>query len=720
MSTLLEEIRQRRTARAEQAMAMLEMVPLSDAATRYSLLSTAGHYLNDTSIKDKWVELAATETDTRLKADMLQRLAMEGWANISNKEQLLNLLLSGLQQDEARDIVLYMLGQWSLTDKRARTRLMEFYQQQNNAGTSSRILSWLLVPTDADEADIAFYISVLNKISPAEKLVLVNRLLLQNRLGTEQLEKLLQPEEPAAIKEMVLRYCLDRSVVPEAALCNLAKTDPSPMLRSWSIQLLALAGVQHAAVTDTLLQAATHDPDAGVQQTALRVFEYSLTLTPENIDYFCRQLLDEKHAGTVQQLLRLLAPYTAQSEPLCQALLQLLEKDIQTPLATALYHILGRLLPTRPQLFGYFLAAYEKEQHDDCKTAILQAITRVASLDTSLNSFYLKAAQAPSPAIREWGIRGILLAPLTEENTALFTEAAPVLLQANIHAGLRLLLAKKISCIPRPNAAVLQVFSRLADHETDENIRAVCTRVQEKAIAQSGGENINWEQWLHKAEVEHDLSGIFPHIWLFYQDHPQMAQRILWSALNPANSSSLYQAGVSDVEILRFLYVHAGVDDNMSRYALNQLLHTDLGNESKFKYYLLILKGNPSFAELQDGLWQLLEKRGSYINLIQLDELNTLVWGTALETIFRQHMLQQTTAAGLLPYLRYLAANNSWQPVPDLLKAAVQLPGITGDRDVQQALQECCRHCGIDLDTLLRTAAAPAPGFADAEPGFAD
>ena len=720
MSALLDEIKERRKAGTEQASMMLDMVPSSDMETRYSLLSTASHFLNDVTIKEKWISLIAGETDTRLKADMLYRLAAEGWQQIANKEQLVTLLSDALQQDESRNIILSMLGKLSLTDKKARQKLMDFYRQQNNAAVSGIILSWLLIPADASEEDIAFYLSILDTVDEQDKLVLVNRLLLQDKLGREQLEKLLRPDEPASIKAMVLRYCLDRSVVPEEALCTLIQSDKNTALRTWCIQLLALQGISNPRTTAVILQTGMQDPDTGVRQAALHVFEYSLSLTPATIDYLCQVLQQEKSLDTALLLLRMLAPYTAHSESLCQSLLQLLDQHIQTPVAVHIYTILGRLVPKKPALFDHFLAAYEKEQHDECKAAILQAITHTVSQGPELNSFYLKALKAPSPVIKEWGIRGLLLVPLTRENTTVIAEAAPVLLETGLNRELRRLLAKKISCIPQPTAAITAVFSRLADHDTDAGIREISAQVQEKAISQSGGESINWEQWLHKADVEHDLSGIFPHIWFFYQDHPEMANRILWSAINPANSSSLYSEQVNDVEILRFLAVNAGVNDDMSRYVLNQLLHADLGYESKFNHYLLILKGNPGNEELKDGLWQLLEKRGRYINLIQLNELHTIIWGAALEAEFSKRMLRQTAVAGILPYIKYLSVNGSWQAAPALLKQAVQLPGMLQDQEFKTAVQECCRNCGVDADELFRTAAPATPGFADEGPGFAD
>jgi hypothetical protein len=720
MNNILDEIKARRTANTEQSLMMLDMVAFSDTETKYSLLATAGHYLQDPAIIEKWMALIAAETDTRLKADMLYHLAAGGLQAIPDKNYFIELLTGMLQQDESRDIILPLLGRFSITDTVAREKLRTFYTQQDNADTCRQILSWLLIRVDADEADIAFYTALTDKVDEADKMVLVNRLLLQDRLTPASIEKLLQPEEPSSIKEMVLRYCVDRSLIFEAALCHLIRVDKSPLLRKWSIQLLAVHGIRERNVTDTILHALKQDPDAGVRQAARNVFQYSISLTPANIDYLCTCLLTEKDTAAAAQLLQLLAPYTERNEPLTNALLHLLEQDIPATLAVQLYDILGRQVPVRYPLFEKFITAYEKEQRDDCKAIILKSITAAVTFGDELNAFYAKALEAPSTAIKEWAIRGFLLIPLTAENTAVVAAAAPVLLHRELSQPLRLLLAKKISCIPQLPSATVQVFSRLADHETNEQIRDVCTKVQEQAITQSGGEHINWEQWLHKANVAHDFSGIFPHLWLFYNDNPQMANRILMAALDPDSSGSLYQESVSDVEILGFLAVNAGIDEQMSRYALHQLLHTNLGNESKFKQYLLVLKSNPAAAELKEGLWLLLEKRSRYIPLIQLDELMRMVWGTGLEAEFRRRLLQQTTIAGVLPYMQYLAANSTWEPAPDFLKAALQIPGMTEEADFKEVLRTACRNGGWDMEELLRTAAPVATRQTDDGPGFAD
>jgi hypothetical protein len=720
MSHISDEIKARRAANTEQSLMMLDMVPLSDTDTKYSLLASAAHYLQDSAIIEKWIALLAAETDTGLKADMLYRLAAGGLQAIPEKNYFIELLSGMLQQDESRDIILPLLGRFSITDNIAREKLRAFYTQQDNADTRRQILSWLLIRVDADEADIAFYTSLTDQVDEADKLVLVNRLLLQDRLAPAQIEKLLQPEEPSAVKEMVLRYCVDRSLIFEAALCHLIRADKSPLLRKWSIQLLAVHGIREGSITDTILHALQQDPDAGVRQTALHVFRYSISLTPANIDYLCNCLLSEKDMSAATQLLHLLAPYTEQHESLTNALLHLLEQDISVTLAVQLYDILGRQVPVRYPLFEKFITAYEKEQRDDCKAVILKSITSAVTFGDELNAFYAKALEAPSSAIKEWAIRGFLLIPLTPENTDVVAAAAPVLLHQELSQQLRLLLAKKISCIPKLPAATVEVFSRVADHETNSQIRDICTKVQEQAITQSGSAHINWEQWLHKASVTHDLSGIFPHIWLFYNDNLSMANRILMATLDPDSRGALYQESVSDVEILGFLAVNTGIDEQMSRYALHQLLHTDLGNESKFKQYLLVLKSNPAVAELKEGLWLLLEKRSRYIPLIQLDELLHMVWGADLEAEFSKRLLKQTTIAGVLPYMQYLAANNTWEPAIGLLKAALQIPGMTAEAEFKDVLRVACRNCGLDMEELLRTAAPVATRQADDGPGFAD
>jgi hypothetical protein len=713
MSKISEEIKERRSANTEQTLMMLNMVPLSDTDTKYSLLSSASHYLNDSRIIEKWIDLIAGETDTRLKADMLQRLSSIGLQQIPDKTRFIELLSASLQQDESRDIILPLLGRFSITDQQARQKLISFYQQQDNADIAGLILSWLLIPLIASPEDLAFYTEILDKADETNKLLITNRLLLQDQLSIQQIEKLLKPEEPLSVKEMVLGFCFDRSIVPEEALSSLILSDKHPQIRIWCIQLLAVHGISTVSLTQTILHALTKDPDAAVRQAALKVFEYSITLTPEIIHFLHEHLAAEKDTTIALQLLHLLEPYAAKSE----LFVDLLNKGLKTVLAVRIYEILGKLVPQRFYLFEKFLTAYEQEQHEDCKAAILKSITAAVSFGNDLNDFYLKALDVPSVVIKEWGIQGILQIPLTKENTAVVAAAAPVLLHTGLNRELRSLLAKKISCIPQLPSDTVQIFIRLLDHETDARIKGICTTVQENAISSEGADNINWEQWLHKADVAHDLSSIFPYIWMYYQDNPVMAKNILWSALNPANSNALYAESVSDVEILRFLSVNNGSDDNLSNYALNKLLNADLGYESSFGQYLLVLKSNPAYEGLKEGLWILLEKRSRYINLILLDQINMIIWGNELESIFRKRMLQQNTAAGIIPYLSYLAVNCTWLPAPELLKSIVHLPFIREDRDASATFKDTCRKCGLDVEELFRIHAQQpteeGPGFAD-------
>jgi hypothetical protein len=736
---ITEEIKARRNNTREQALMLLDMVPVSDTDSKYNLLSSAAGYLNDPEIISKWIGLIALETDTRLQADMLQRIAAGGLQPIPDKDAFINLLSEVLQQNESRDIILPLLGRFSITNLTARQKLMDFYREHNNADTRRQILSWLLVPIESSAADIAFYNEILDETDTTNKLVLVNRLLLQDKMDDEQIAKLLRPVTPEVIKDMVLRFCFDRSIVLEKPLCGLILSDKNPLIRKRCIQLLAVHNISDTTVMATLLQTLQLDPDEAVRYTAMQIFAYSISLTPENIDYLCNCLLQEKNTDLSIQLLQLLAPYSAKNTTLSDALLSLLDKPLQAVIANSLYEILGRQLPVNLSMLDRFVAAYDKEQRDDAKAVILKAISMAnpagsfassssasdisnTSMNASVawNDFYLKALQAPSPAIREWALRAITMIPLTPDNITAVAAAAPALLQQELNRDLRIHLARKISRIPQLSAETVAIFTRIIDHEPNDQLQSIATQVQEKAISHTGGSNINWEQWLYKADVTHETDGIFPHLWIFYEENPEMAKKILYACLNPANSNSLYHQGVSDVEILEFLMVNDGIDEQLVHYAMNKLLQADLGYEGMFHHYLLIIKSNPAVPELKTTLWQLLETRGNNIKLIQLDELLRMVWGSSLEAEFRQRMMQQQTVNGVLPFLKYLGVNNTWEPVPDLLKDVVKLPGIIEDENFRNTLKEVCRNVGMDFDTLMRTAAPPPTKEVEEGPGFAD
>jgi hypothetical protein len=718
---ITEQIKLRRSTTREQALLMLDMVPLSDTDNKYTLLSSVAFYLNDPEVISKWIGVMAAETDTRIQADMLQRLAAGGLQVIPDKDAFILLLSDLLQQNESREVVLSLLGKFSVNDNSARQKLKEFYRLHNNADTRRQILSWLLIPVEASEDDIAFYNEVLEEgADTTDKYLLISRLLLQDKMTHEQIALLLQPITPTVIKDLTLRYCFDRSLVLKAPLCELIRSDKNPVVRKWSIQLLAVHGVSDTDVMATLLKALQSDPDEGIRHAALLVFTYGISLTPVNIEYLCNCLLVEKDTRLSLQLLELMAPYSGKNIILSEAMLSLLERPLQAVVANSIYEILGKLVPTDLSLLDKFIGAYEKEQRDDAKAIILKAIGAARNTGEEWNKFYLKALQAPSRAIREWALKAITMIPLTQENIAAVAAAAPVLLRQELNKDLRIQLAKKISRIPEIPAETLQIFTRIADHETNDQLLSIATTVQEKAISTGGGSLINWEQWLYKADVTHDVNGIFPHLWVFYEENPKMAKKILYACLNPANSNGIYYSGVSDADILEFLMINDGIDDELVHYAMNKLLQADLGYEGMFYHYLLIIKSNPTAPELKSTLWQLLETRGNHINLIQFDELLRKVWGSSLEAEFRQRMLQQQTANGLLPFVKYLSVNNTWEPVPELLKDVARFPGILEDNNLKGALKDACYNTGVDFDTLIRTAAPPPAKEIEEGPGFAD
>jgi hypothetical protein len=140
-------------------------------------------------------------------------------------------------------------------------------------------------------------------------------------------------------------------------------------------------------------------------------------------------------------------------------------------------------------------------------------------------------------------------------------------------------------------------------------------------------------------------------------------------------------------------------------------------------HYLLIIKTNPSVPELKPALWQLLELRGyrNGLNLIQLDELLHIIWGTELENEFKQRIAAQQTVNGLLPYLQYISVNNNWLAAPAVLKSVLEHhAAMLDDSSFSSIFKEACRNAGIDVDRLIRTTVPPPTQKTEEGPGFAD
>jgi hypothetical protein len=717
---ITEEIKARSSSNREQALMLLDMVPAADTENKYNLLAAAAHYLNDPQVLNKWIGLAVTETDTRLRADMLYRITGSNLQAIPDRAAFMHMLTSVLQQDEGRDTVLWLLGKLSLFFPAAKQPLINFYQQHNNAATRGQILSFLLAPREADETDIAFFNSILLETDSEEKRQVISHLLLHDKLNVDQLTMLLQPMTAPAIKELVLRYCIDRSIVPEQPLSIILRIDPEPRFRHWAILLLAVHGVKSIPVLDAIMYALKNDQDATVREAALHVFAYSISLTPETVGYLSYCLSSETNTQLALQLLQFLAPHTAKSPELADALLYLLQQQLHADITRAIYDILGRLVPTHPAILEKFISAYEQEQRDDAKAIILKAL---GSATGDRHELYLKSLKSPAPGIREWGIQGILAIPLTKENVPIVVKAAPALLQPELRLDLRRQLARKISVIPNLPAETVAVFARVSDHERDGELLRCATLAREKAISQTGAASIDWAQWLYKADVSHDLNGIFPHIWFYCHENPGMAKQVLYACLNPANNNALYPHNVSEADILEFMIANFGIDEQLINYATSRLLQADLRYNGMLYHYLLIIKSRPPAPELKPALWQLLELRGyrNGLNLIQFDELLQLVYGNDLENQFKQRIAAQQTANGMLPYLQYISVNNTWSAAPAVLKSVLEHhAALLDDSSFANLFKEACRNAGVDADRLMRTTIPPPAEQVEEGPGFAD
>jgi hypothetical protein len=651
---------------------------------------------------------------------MLYRITGSNLQAVPDPAAFMQMLVSVLQQDEGRDTVLLLLGKLSLSFPAAKQPLIAFYQQHNHADTRRQIMNWLLIPKTTDETDLAFFNSILQETDSEEKRLVIGRLLLHDKLTIDQITQLLQPMTPPAVKELVLRYCIDRSIVPEMPLSVILRIDPEPRFRHWAILLLSVHGVKTVAVLDAIMYALKNDQEARVREAALHVFGYSLSLTPETVAYLNYCLSSETDTQLALRLLQFLAPSTSQSPELADTLFYLLQQNLHASVALSIYDILGRLVPNNPAMQEKFIMAYEQEQRDDAKAIILKALSNTMG---DRHELYLKSLRSPAAGIREWAIRGLLMIPLTRENVPIVIQAAPALLQPELRLELRRQLARKLSVIPNLPAETVAIFARLNDHERDGDILRSATQAQEKAISHSGAASIDWEQWLHKADVSHDLNGIFPHIWFYFHENPDMAKQVLYACMNPANSNALYAQNISEADILEFMIANFGIDEHLINYAISRLLQADLRSNGMLYHYLLIIKTCPLVPELQPALWQLLELRGyrNGLNLIQLEELLRIIYGADLENQFKQRIAAQQTVNGMLPYLQYISVNNNWQAAPAVLKSVLEHhAAMLDDNSFNNLFKEACRNVGVDIDKLIRTTVPPPTQQAEEGPGFAD
>jgi hypothetical protein len=635
---MISEIKNRRQANVAQALSMLDLAASSDLETKRSLLSIAARCLLDPRVARRWVELAQQETDGALRRAMIAALR-------TTPEGYVPLLISSLLVEQTRTIAIQELGRLH----EAVDPLIETYRHQKRTSVKRHILAVLLQYDDPPPKILDFLSEAVSNLPTGENLArelqqaaqeiafsnrppqdkaeaiarlqqefqqqilidyeplkaaIVDRLLRADRFDP----RWLRPTEPVLVRRRVLSFLLDRPVDCSDVLAN----DPDPECRRLAVQVMAALGK-----SGPLLEAVRRDRDSSVRKAALDALD-SIELDPAIVE-------NESSPEIVGLILKRLAPLAGRSEKVRAVLLSLLGPDLKAEIAKTVYEILGRVM-TR-ELFEMFLKTYETAREDRIRAAVLQALSTWHEPDDRLSKLYVEALKSPKPEIREWAAHGLILLPLTESNIPAVGAGAGALLELRRDTALR--LAEKIVRIPRMSDDVRAALKKASRFSTDDDLRRVCRT-----------DDIDWDEWLRRVSVEHDITGIFPAIYAAYDSNPEAATQILRAALIDPQCRS---HDVSPISILEFLISKHGMDDDLCRYCLDNR-------------FLAYLKLRPHFPELKERIWEALDA-----SPVLLREILIMMFGDAAGDEVRKRAKPEPR------WIKFLEGNILWPPAKPIL-----------------------------------------------------
>jgi hypothetical protein len=675
---MIAEIAARRRATVAQALDALELAAASDPETRRSLLAIAGRALGDPRVAQKWIDLAGAEADASLRRAMIAALRGNPIPDLAG---YVSLLTSSLDLDPVRSTAVEALGRILVHAPQAVDALIETFRRTRRAGVRRSILTALLRFDDPSPKILDFLAEIAPELPTGDprpqtqelqqeirrivtsdrppqekadsiakiqrefqerlqiddtplKLAVVDRLLRMDRFDRRWLE----PVEAPIIRRRALSHLADRPATDVDVAPVLAR-DPDVECRLWAVQILAASGR-----SEPLLEAARRDRDPRVRKAALAGLE-SIELTPAVLE----TLRTESSAEIVDLILSRWAALASRSERVRDALWSLLGPDLKAGIAKSIYEILGRVL-TR-DLFEAFLKSYETATEDRIRAAILQALSTWHEPDERLARLYVAALASARREIREWGARGLTLLPLTEENVASIEAGAGALLDIDPSTAVR--LAEKIAKIPRLSADVRAALKRVADSPEDDDLRRICRGALDRSASE-----IDWDQWLRRVGVEHNLEGVFPQIYSVYDSNPRAARQILRTALLDPGCRT---HDVAPGPILQFLVARDGMDDDLCRFCLD--------HAGAFLHYL---KLRPEFPELKERIWEAMAKE---VNPVMLRELLVMIFGSdqAAGEAVRARFARLHSAPGARPWIRFLQANILWPPAESILRERPEL-----------------------------------------------
>jgi hypothetical protein len=691
----ISEIKDRRQVSVEQAEAMLDLAASADTASKRSLLSAASRSLPDPRIMAHWISLANAEPDTELRGRMLARILRYDYRQIPDTGPYLDLLVWGLSQDDLRVPAVSAIGALATGNPATVELLTRLYHDQRTSGTQRQILEALCQSDTLNAPLAAFFLAAIGRADADLKTRMVRLLLRTDAIPPGQIAALLLSPGPAEMRVDLLRYVQDRSLAFEDAFSHVLAHDDDPRCRLEAVRALALLCPGSKETVRNLITAGQKDPAPEVREACLLLIRFSMELTPA----VQLALIDDLRTETSRQncflILGLLAPYMSTSPSTQKAMLALLGENLHTEVAGTIYTMMGSLASWDKAIFGWLIDAYRQSASDSVKSAILESLSAYHEPSERLTAIYREALSAPVPRLKLWGLRGLLMVPLTPENAGSVAAAAGVLTDPALDRDTRLAIARKICRIPDPGPETIAALKNIVEQTGDYELKQVCQQAVDRAAWQRPVSSIDFDNWFYRAEADHNFDGIFPQIYTAYDEFPEQCRRILKVALlDPANADNLYKNNVSASQILRFLKSRGAIDNDICRYCANWVLTRD-DSWGDPNLCLSVLRSHPHFPGLKETLWQIFQRKADVdkFNPVLLRFTLVAAFGgdTEAGSEFLQRLFRQTSAGAAAPYLSFLTHNLLWPPAEAMLREAAKKPAILDNetrKDLFKALHE--------------------------------
>ena len=698
MTESLAAIRDRRKVTVEQAGTMLTLAASADTESKRSLLSAASRALPDPAILARWIAFADTETDTEIREAMLARILRYDHRQIPDPAPYTGLLVWGLSRDDLRIQAIAALGALATGRPEVVDLLSRAYHGQRTAAAKRMILLALCQADTLPPPLAAFLLSVSDGVDADVKVTMARLLLRADAIPRATIAGWLTAPGPAELRRMLLAYALDRSLPLEDAFRQVLVNDDDPACRLGAVRALALIAPGSSETIRAILGAGQKDPSAEVREACMDCFRYGFPLSPE----VRLALLDRLGTETSRQngllILDLLGPYLGSSPDMQNGLLALFAGNLHTEVAAAICGAMGKLAAWDPAAFAWLVDAYRTSADDNVRARIMESLSTYSEPSEQLAGLYREAVAAPDPRLKRWGVRGLLMLPLTPGHAGSVAAGARILLDPALDRASRHAIARKIARIADLPPDIRAVLKNVAEQSDDEDLKTICRQAVDRPVEQQPPDAIDFDHWFYRAEVDHTFDGIFPEIYAVFDGFPEQCRRILKAALlDPANSDSLYRNHVPDGQILRFLQSRDAIDDDICRYCAAWILSKDdsWGNPGPM---LAILRSRPSFPGLADTLWQLFlrERDVEKCNPVLLRLTLAAAYGsdTRAGEEFRQRLFRQRNSGTAAPYFRFLMKNLLWPPAVPLLREALQTPAILDD-ELRAGIADALEDVGV-------------------------